>query len=71
MSTFNPELHTNTPSVRVSGSDGATVLNLKFLRHPDAPVVSARILVSRTLFTISARTVRLYGSRPLKNAAGH
>ncbi|MHA1053698.1 RHS repeat domain-containing protein [Enterobacter mori] len=68
MSTFTPELHMNTPSVRVSGSDGTIVLTLRLLRHPETPAAPARILVSRTVVDIPARTGYLYGARPLRAA---
>ncbi|MGN7915827.1 hypothetical protein ACTJJI_26200, partial [Enterobacter sp. 22466] len=64
-------LHAGTPEVAVAGSAGAPVLALRFLRHPDAPAAPARILQSRTVASLAERTGRQYGSRPLKDEAGH
>ncbi|MHA1057142.1 RHS repeat domain-containing protein [Enterobacter mori] len=69
---LNPELHVNTPAVTVAGSSGTPVRALAFLRHPDeaAAGTPARVLVSRTLTDIPARTGYLYGARPLRDAQG-
>jgi len=64
-------LHADTPEVIVHGSAGTSVLSLRFLRHPDAPTAPARILKSRIMASVPERTSRQYGSRPLKDDAGH
>ncbi|MCM7515822.1 hypothetical protein M8R90_23790 [Enterobacter hormaechei] len=63
-------LHAGTPDVAVVGSAGAPVLVLRFLRHPDAPAVPARILQSRAVADLAERTGRQYGCRPLRDEAG-
>lgn len=64
-------LHAGTSEVAVAGSAGTPVLALRFLRHPDTPSAPARILQSRTVASVPERTGRQYGSRPLKDEAGH
>lgn len=71
MSCLSYGLHAGTPDVAVVGSAGMPVLALRFLRRPDAPDAPARILQSRTVVSIPERKVRLYGSRPLTDEAGH
>ncbi|WP_324284972.1 RHS repeat-associated core domain-containing protein [Enterobacter ludwigii] len=60
-------LHAGTPSVTVTGSSGTPVRTLAFLRHPDEAGAGtpARILVSRTVTDVPARTRHLYGARSL------
>ncbi|MHA1053680.1 RHS repeat domain-containing protein [Enterobacter mori] len=69
---LNPDLHAGTPDVTVTGSAGTPLRTLIFLRHPDeaAAGTHARVLVSRTLTDIPARTGYLYGARPLRDAQG-
>ncbi|MHA1053686.1 RHS repeat domain-containing protein [Enterobacter mori] len=54
----------------VTGSAGSPVRALTFLRHPDEAGAGtpARVLVSRTVADIPARTGYLYGARPLRAA---
>ena len=62
----DPALHHHTPDVTVAGSTGQTVRALHFLRRPgDSLNIPARILVTRTLTDLPARTDYLSGPRPL------
>jgi len=71
MSAFIPLLHHRTPEAAVSNSRGQVVRTLHYLRHPHEVkrAASARLLVSRTVFDISARAFQLFGARRLANDA--
>lgn len=58
-------LHTGTPAVVVSGTNGPA-LTISFLRSPGENVNGpARMLISRSVTDISRRSCGLYGARPL------
>jgi len=62
-------LHADMPEVTVAGIAGASVLVLRFLRHPNAQAAPARMLKNRMVVSVPERTNRQYGSHSLEGKA--